>query len=46
MKFATIDKSIVIKKPGRLSEKDREEFRKLLIDFFMKELLIRLLLCI
>lgn len=36
MKFATIDKSIIIKKPGRLSEKDVEEFSKLLKDFFAK----------
>ena len=34
MKFATIDKSIIIKKLGKLSEKDVKEFRKLLIDFF------------
>ena len=34
MKFATIDKSIIIKKIGSLSEKDVKEFSKLLIDFF------------
>lgn len=34
MKFATIDKSIIIKKIGRLKEKDIIEFKKLLIDFF------------
>ncbi len=34
MKFATIDKSIIIKKLGRLSEKDVKEFSKLLINFF------------
>ena len=36
MKFATIDKSIIIKKIGKLSEKDKGEFNKLLIDFFTK----------
>lgn len=34
MKFATIDKSIIIKKLGRLIENDVKEFSKLLIDFF------------
>lgn len=34
MKFTAIDKSIIIKKLGRLSEKDVQEFSKLLIDFF------------
>lgn len=34
MKFATIDKSIIVKKIGRLSEKDMNEFKKLLVDFF------------
>lgn len=34
MKFATIDKSVIIKKLGRLSEKDAAEFSKLLVDFF------------
>lgn len=36
MKFATIDKSIIVKKLGRLSEKDVQEFSKLLIDFFTR----------
>jgi len=36
MKFATIDKSIIIKKLGRLSEKDVKEFRKLLINFLTR----------
>ncbi|NIR51113.1 type II toxin-antitoxin system PemK/MazF family toxin [candidate division KSB1 bacterium] len=35
MKFATIDKSIIIKKLGRLSEKDVKELSKLLIDRFL-----------
>lgn len=34
MKFATINKSIVIKKLGQLSESDRSNFQKLLIEFF------------
>ena len=34
MKFATIDKSIIEKKIGKLSEKDKDEFKKILIDFF------------
>ena len=34
MKFATIDKSIIIKKLGRLSEKDIKNYRELLIQFF------------
>ena len=34
MKFATIDKSIILKKLGKLTDKDAEEFNKLLIDFF------------
>ena len=34
MKFATIDKSVIIKKLGRLLEKDRKKFVGLLIDFF------------
>lgn len=36
MKFATINSAIVIKKIGKLSEKDTSEFNKLLIDFFKK----------
>ena len=36
MKFATIDKSIIVKKIGKLSEKDVKRFKKLLIDFFTK----------
>jgi len=36
MKFATIDKSIIVKKLGRLGEKDVQEFSKLLIDFFTR----------
>jgi mRNA interferase MazF len=34
MKFATIDKSIILKKLGKLSENDVKEFSKLLLDFF------------
>lgn len=34
MKFATINKAIIIKKLGKLAEKDIEEFKKLLIQFF------------
>ena len=34
MKFATIDKTIIIKKFGKLSENDFKEFSKLLIEFF------------
>lgn len=36
MKFATIDKSIIIKKLGRLTETDVKEFSEILIDFFKK----------
>ena len=36
MKFATVDKSIVLKKLGKLTEKDMIEFKRLLIDFFSK----------
>ncbi|MCD4692337.1 MAG: type II toxin-antitoxin system PemK/MazF family toxin [Calditrichales bacterium] len=36
MKFATIDKSIVVKKIGRLSEFDISEFHKKIINFFNK----------
>ena len=36
MKFATIDKSIIIKKLGRLSENDVKEFSKSLVDFFKR----------
>ena len=36
MKFATIDKSIIIKKLGTLMEKDANEFSKLLIKFFIE----------
>ena len=36
MKFATIDKSIIRKKLGRLIENDVKEFSKLLIDFFKR----------
>ncbi len=32
--IASIDKSIIVKKIGRLSEKDVNEFKKLLVDFF------------
>lgn len=35
MKFTTIDKSIIVKKLGRLSEKDVNEFTKSLKEFFM-----------
>ena len=34
MKFATIDKSIVLKKIGRLNGKDRISYQKKLIEFF------------
>lgn len=34
MKFATIDRNIVIKSLGRLSVLDREKFQKLLVKFF------------
>ena len=34
MKFATIDKAIIVKKIGTLSRKDRQEFQKLLLQFF------------
>jgi len=36
MKFSTVDKSIILKKLGRLNEKDVIEFKKLLINFFSK----------
>ena len=36
MKFATIDKSIIIKRFGILSENDVKEFTKLLINFFKR----------
>ena len=36
MKFATIDKSIIIKTLGRLQEKDSNEFGQTLIHFFQK----------
>jgi len=36
MKFATIDKSIIKRELGRLSEKDIKEFRKELVTFFEK----------
>lgn len=36
MKFATINKSIIIKKFGRLSKNDVNEFSRLLVDFFKK----------
>ncbi len=35
MKFATIDKSIIVKKIGKLRDKDKNEFKKLLTDFFV-----------
>jgi len=35
MKFATIDKSIIVKKIGKLSDKDKNEFKKILTDFFV-----------
>ncbi len=34
MRFATIDKTMIIKKIGKLTQKDSTEFKKLLIDFF------------
>lgn len=34
MKFATVDKSIILKKLGKLSEKDVIEFKRILVDFF------------
>ena len=36
MKFATIDKSIILKTLGRLPEKDSNEFGQALIHFFQK----------
>ena len=36
MKFATIDKSIIVKKLGRLAEKDQYNLKEILIDFFSK----------
>jgi mRNA-degrading endonuclease toxin of MazEF toxin-antitoxin module len=36
MKFATIDKSIIIKTLGRLQQKDSKEFGQALINFFQK----------
>ena len=35
MKFATIDKSIIEKKIGRLSEKDKNGLKKVLEEFFL-----------
>ena len=37
MKFATIDKSIILKKLGKLTEKDQQNFEQLLIKFFSKK---------
>ena len=34
MKFATINKTIIVKKLGNLSEKDSLNFQKMLIDFY------------
>jgi mRNA interferase MazF len=34
MKFATLDKGIIIKKIGRLEKEDREEIEKILLSFF------------
>ena len=36
MKFATIDKTIIVKQFGRLSNKDINQFKKELSDFFSK----------
>ena len=36
MKFATIDKSIIIKTLGRLHKNDSKKFGRSLIDFFMQ----------
>ncbi len=36
MKFATLDKTIIIKKLGSLSENDKNEFSKQLLDFFKR----------
>ena len=36
MKFATIDKSIIVKKLGRLSASDAKKFTALLVDFFSR----------
>ena len=36
MKFATIEKSKIIKKIGSLTNKDIDEFKKLIIHFFLK----------
>ena len=37
MKFATIDKNIIIKKLGRLANADMTGFSKILIDFFSQD---------
>ncbi|MBC7475036.1 MAG: type II toxin-antitoxin system PemK/MazF family toxin [Candidatus Sericytochromatia bacterium] len=37
MKFATVDKSIILKKLGKLKKEDIESFKTKLIDFFEKE---------
>jgi len=34
MKFITIDRSIILKKIGKLSDKDKIEFTKIFINFF------------
>ena len=34
MKFATLDKNIIIRKIGRLGEKDRQDFSEMLVGFF------------
>ena len=36
MKFATIDKAIILKKIGKLRENDIKEFSRLLLDFFKR----------
>lgn len=37
MKFATVDKSIIVRKLGKLKKEDIDSFKAKLIDFFEKE---------
>lgn len=34
MKFATIDKTIVVKTPGKLEKADSDEIEKIIVEFF------------
>jgi len=34
MKFATLDKNIIVKKIGRLEKKDQKDFAEILVGFF------------